>query len=604
MIGAATLAALLIASGALAAAVRLLWLRRGWQVWVLAALSLASGALLYLTLFPPFLAIGGETLLVATAETAPGVRAAPGERLVVLPEAPAITGAERVPDLATALRRHPQVQRMRILGRGLTARDRDASAAMPTSFMPMPLPRGLVRLDPPADTPAGSVFALAGEATGLEGGSAELLDPAGRRVDIRVIANDGAGDGGFTLGSTARAPGLAQFTLRLRGRNKAIVSDTPVPLRTLAERPIRALLIGAPSPEAKYLRRWAEDSGIALESRLEAGGGVDLGGDAVRLDTASLRKADVVIIDDHSLVSIGNGGRAALAQAVAGGLGVVVRMTSPATASTRSSWRALGLVVEGGSEIAPVALAPLAPDADALAVRRGPGSADVPGNLNTIEDPAPELGRWVLRTAPDVVPAVTDADGAMLSGWQQRQQGRVAVWTVANSFALVLNGQADRYNQWWSDTLSAVSRPDSLFRPDVPPLAQTGQRMAICGLAGSARVIGPDKAEVALAIDPAAGARGCAAYWPSQPGVHTIMQPGQGGDQSFDFLVLPEAAFKTIAARETGEATARWAAQQNTPTAREAPERRGPAWPWLLAWLLVSGALWFGERRVRAAPTP
>jgi hypothetical protein len=603
MIGAEILAALLIATGALAAAVRLLLLRRNWQAWGLAALSLASGVLLYLALFPPFLAIGGETLLVATAETAPSIRAAPGERLVVLPEAPAIAGGERVPDLATALRRHPQVQRLRILGRGLTARDRDADAGMPTSFTPMPLPRGLVRLDPPEDTPAGSVFALAGEAAGLDGGTAELLDPAGRRVDVRVIANDGASDGRFTLGGTARAPGLAQFTLRLRGRDKAIISDTPVPLRTLAERPFRALLIGAPSPEAKYLRRWAEDSGIVLESRLEAGGGVDLGGDAVRLDAANLRKADVVIIDDQSLVSIGSGGRAALAQAVTGGLGVVVRMTSPATASTRGSWRALGLNVEGGSEIAPVALAPLSPDADTLAVRRGPGSADLPGNLNTIEDPAPELGRWVLRAAPDVVPAVTDADGAMLSGWQQRRQGRVAIWTVANSFALVLNGQADRYNQWWSDTLSAVSRPDSLFRPDVPPLAQAGERIAICGLAASARAIGPDKAEVALAIDPAAGARGCAAYWPTEPGVHTIMQPGRDGEQSFGFLVLPDAALKAIAAKETGAATVRWAAQQNAPDAREAPERRGPAWPWLLAWLLVSGGLWFGERRVRATQT-
>lgn len=595
MIGAETSAALLIGMGALAAAVRLLLLWRGWWTWVLAALSLASGLLLYLTLFPPLIPIGGETLLVATAEAPPAIVAGPDEWLVALPEAPAIKESERVPDLATALRRRGQVQRIRILGRGLTARDRDANAGMPVEFMPMVLPRGLVRLDPPADTPAGAVFALAGEAAGLKGGTAELLDPAGRRVDSRVIGSDGA----FTLGGTARAPGLAQFTLRLRGRSKAIVSDTPVPLRTLAQRPFRVLLIGAPSPEAKYLRRWAEDSGIELQSRLEAGGGVDLGGDTVRLDPKRLRDADVVIIDDQSLASLGSGGRAALAQAVASGLGVVVRMTASATASTRGSWRALGLSVEGGGDIAPVVLPPLAPDAEALVARRGPGSSDVPEDLNAIDDPAPELGRWVIRTSPDVVPAVIDADGAMISGWQQRAQGRVGLWTVANSFALVLNGQADRYSQWWSDIVSAVARPDSLFRPDVPPLAHMGERIAICGLAASARVIGPDKVEVALAIDPDAGAQGCAAYWPTEPGVHTIVQPGRDGEQSFAFLVLPEAALKTIAARQTGEATALWSAQQNATSDREAPERRGPAWPWLLAWLVLSGGLWFAERRVR-----
>jgi hypothetical protein len=172
MIAAETFAALLIASGALAAGARLLLLRRGWRTWLLAALSLASGVLLYLTLFPPFLPIGGETLLVATAETPPGIRAGTGERLIALPEAPAMTGAERVPDLATALRRHGQVQRVRIVGRGLTARDRDADLGMAVEFTPMRLPRGLIRLEPPADTPAGAVFALGGEAAGMDGGTA------------------------------------------------------------------------------------------------------------------------------------------------------------------------------------------------------------------------------------------------------------------------------------------------------------------------------------------------------------------------------------------------------------------------------------------------
>lgn len=592
-----TLAAALIAAAVLAAMVRLLRLGRGWQAWLLAALSAASGGLLYLALFPPLLPIGGETLLVATAETPATTRAQPGERLVALPEAPPIAGAERVPDLATALRRHGQVQRLRILGRGLTARDRDGAAGRPATFTPLPLPRGLVRLDPPADTTAGSVFALAGEAVGLEGGSAELLDPAGRRVDYRPIGRDGA----FTLGGTARTEGLARFTLRLRGRDKAILSDTPVPLRTLAPQPFRALLVGAPSPEAKYLRRWAEDAGIALQSRLDAGGGIDLGGQGARLDAASLREVDVVIIDDQALVGLGSG-RAALARAMADGLGVVVRMTGPASATTRETWRALGLSVAGGGEIMPVALPPLAPDAEALAVRRGPGSADVPDDLNTIEDPAPELGHWRIETGPDVVPVVSDADGAMLAGWQQRGRGRVALWTIANSFALVLGGEADRYGQWWSETLSAVARPDSLFRPALPALVEAGERMTICDIAAPARVRAPDRSEIALVIDPAAGPRGCAAYWPAVPGLHTIIAKGQTGERSFAFPVLPAQALATIRLRETGEETLRWAAAQTGAASTGAPERRGASWPYVLAWLLASAVLWFAERRIRAMP--
>lgn len=590
-----TLAALLIAAGALAAAVRFALLRRGWPGWTLAGLSLASGLGLYFALFPPAIPLGGETLLVATAETPPATRPGPGERLVALPEAPAIAGAERVPDLATALRRHAQVQRLRILGRGLPARDRDLPAGLPAAFTPLPPPRGLIRLDPPADTPAGAVFTLAGEAAGVEGGTAELLDPAGERVDSREIGAAGQ----FTLGGTARTPGLATFTLRLRGRNKAILADTPVPLRTTEERPLRALLIGTPSPENKYLRRWAEDSGIDLRSRLDAGAGVDLGGDGVRLDAASLADSDIVILDDSALAALSGGGRAALAQAISGGLGVVVRMTAPATASTRESWRSLGFASEGGGETAPVALAPLAPDAETLEARRGPPLPDAAGAADTLDDPPPELERWTLGTGPDVVPAVSDAEGAMIAGWQQRGHGRVAVWTIANSFALVLGGQQDRYAQWWSETLSAVIRPDSQFRPDIPALVQAGERTAICGIAAGARVIAPDGAAVALAIDPEAGPRGCAAYWPLVPGEHRIVQAGPDGEQTFPFPVFPADAFASIRAAETGLATAGWAVQQSATEARNLPERRSAGWPYLLLWLLLSGALWFGERRVR-----
>ncbi|QDH35757.1 carboxypeptidase regulatory-like domain-containing protein [Porphyrobacter sp. YT40] len=593
-----TLVALLIVAGALLAAVRLLLLRRrGWAGGALAALSLASGALLWCTLFPPLLPVGGETLVVATAETPPDFRADPGERLVALPEAPTLAGAERIPDLATALRRHGQVQQLQIIGRGLTARDRDADAGLSTRFDPLPLPRGLARLDPPADTPAGGLFALGGAANGMEGGSAELLDPAGRVVDSRVIGADGA----FTLGGAARAPGLTTFTLRLRGRDKALVSDTPVPLRTLAApQPLRVAVIGSPSPEVKYLRRWAEDAGFDLGASLNAGAGVDLGG-GVRLDAASLRETDVVIIDDTALGTLGGGGRGALAQAVAGGLGVVVRMTGPASAAARSQWRALGLTVEGGTEAAPVALPPLAPDADALAALRGPGSADAPTGLNTLEDPVPELGLWTIRAGSQLVPAVTDAEGALVAGWQHRGQGRVLLWTLPESFALVLSGQSDRYAQWWSKALSAVARPDRQFRPALAPLVQTGERMAICGLAEGARITAPDGAETALAIDPAAGAAGCAAFWPKVAGVHTIIQPDEEAEERFDFLVLPDGALPTVRAAETGAATMLWAARQNAPSARTLPERRGPAWPWLLGWLALSAALWWGERRLRNA---
>lgn len=596
-----TFAAVLIAAGALAAALRWLLMRRSVQTAALALLSLASGALLYLALFPPLLPVGGETLLIATAQTPAQTTAKAGERLIALPEAPRLQGAERVPDLATALRRHARASSLTILGRGLTQRDREVAAGLPARFTPLPVGRGLVRLDPPADTPAGAVFALGGEARGMERGIAELLDPSGARVDRRAIGADGA----FTLGAAARAPGLALFTLRLRGADGEIVSDTPVPLRTLAEpEPVRLLLVGAPSPETKYLRRWAEDSGLAVSSRLEAGGGVDLGDGGASLAAAALAEADVVIIDDRALDGLGGAARANLARAIDGGLGVLVRMTGPASAATRDSWRTLGIRVESRGDAVPLALPALAEDAETLAQRRGPGTGDVPAGLNTLDDPAPELARWTVEGGSEFVAAVRDADGAVIAGWQQSGQGRAGLWMVAGSFALVLGGQEERYYQWWSAAVSALVRPAGGFRAEVPPLVVTETRTALCGLAGSPRVRAPDGRETPLAIDPAAGPRGCAAFWPAQEGVHTIIQPGTAGEGVWDFIVLPASALATLRAAETGEATARWAAAQgaSADAPGDAGERRGPAWPWFVAWLVVSAGLWLAERRWRIAP--
>ncbi|MCX9147342.1 hypothetical protein OPU67_08305, partial [Erythrobacter sp. WG] len=75
-------------------------------------------------------------------------------------------------------------------------------------------------------------------------------------------------------------------------------------------------------------------------------------------------------------------------------------------------------------------------------------------------------------------------------------------------------------------------------------------------------------------------------------GVHTIVQPGREGEESYAVPVLASGSLATVRASETRTATARWAAEQTAPTARPAPKRRGPAWPWFLAWLAASALLW------------
>ena len=585
-----TIVACVLALGVIVGALRLALRRSGrrpWRYAVQVALAALSAVLLHLTLFPPRLPIGGETLVVATARPPAGLRPLRGERLVALPEAGRVAGAERVPDLATALRRHGRVARLRVAGEGLTARDRPAAIGLPLDFRPPPLPAGLLRLEPPAETTAGAVFTVAGAVSGYPGARAELVDPAGRRVDAMEVPADGR----FALTGTARTAGEALFAVRLRNASGGAIEDAPVVVHAEAKRPVRLLLVGAPGPETKYLRRWAADAGLAVRSRLGAGGGVTLGDDVASLDPPSLRNTDVAIVDDVSWQAAG-GARSPLGRAVAGELGVVVRITRPPGDALLREGRALGLAF-GGGDLSPVRLPPVAIDPDALAARRGPGEAEA--GLSAIDDPAPDLARWDLRPGSGAVIAVRDAGDAALGAWSARGAGRLAFWAVPDSYALWLAGRRELYEQWWSGIVAAVARPTRDFAPKLPDIAWAGERTVICGVAAEARVTGPDGAQTPL-LPQSGEAGGCAGYWPERAGVHLVRPTASRDGSARAFYVHRLGALPAARSQEVRDATSAMATATTAPRSPTNPGPRGPAWPWLLAWLLVAGALWWLER--------
>ena len=131
--------------------------RRGdaaWRLVVLVAGQFALAALLAMFLFPPARGGSDGTLVVLTADS-PRPPAGAGADHVALPEAPTHPGIARVPDLGTALRRHPGTRAIRVVGAGLPARDRDAALGVRVVFEPAPLPAGVVALHAPVRVGAG-----------------------------------------------------------------------------------------------------------------------------------------------------------------------------------------------------------------------------------------------------------------------------------------------------------------------------------------------------------------------------------------------------------------------------------------------------------------
>lgn len=581
---------MVIGSALVVALVRLaLWRRAApsaetsprWRLPALISLNLIAGALLYLTLDPPDVGVRSGRLVVLTAGAPARVAEEPGDIVVALPEGPMQT-EPRAPDLASALRRYPDTRLIQVVGVGLTMRDW-SSVDRPLVFDAPPAPVGFVRLDLPEPVTAGAPFAVGGTVGRLSAGSVELVDPSGAVVD-RTTASAGSD---FVLRGAARSAGLAVFDLRLKDAAGRFIERIDVPLEAREATPPRAIVMaGAPGPEPLFLRRWAEQAGIDLTVRLALGAGVDLSTRSDPLTAQTLSRTDLLVIDERQWEALSPGERAAVGTATAGGMGLLLRPTGPLSAVTRRDWAALGAPLTGGDTLRPVTLE------GATSRDQGPEpSGDTPG--------PPELSRRDFARGGDAAVLIADADGQALATWRPYGDGRVGVWVLADSYALVLTGQKDRYGALWSRMFSQLARPEGARPPRLSGLARAGERAAICGISAADSLVAPDGSRSRLVLDPRAGPTSCAAVWPRVPGWHAIVDAD--GERGVVF-VHPSTTTPSLIASEIRRATLDLQAGAGSLAAGVSSRRSGSPLPWLLGFLLAATALWWLERRRPSQP--
>lgn len=568
----------------------------------LLVLQALAGGLLLLALVPPQHSAPRRALTLLTAGAAQAPAAADDASTVLaLPESNARAGIARVPDLATALRQHPGTERLTLVGDGLSARDRDTALPAEVQLRLSPAPRGWMDLQAPAVTAPGAVFAVRARAQGVSDGRAELLDPAGQVVARAALDKRG----GARLEGVARVVGRTVFQLRLLDGSDHQVDSIPVPLQVAAPAPVRMLMLaGAPGPEVKYLRRWAADAGVELQFQSSVGAGVILGDAPVAVTPARLAESDVLLLDERSLAALGAAQRNAVQQALRDGLGVLVRSAGPLPDNARQTLRGWGLPVTGNGRAAALKLAGES-QAELLPARRGPrapaaeatqwmAEADARSHLAEV----PALEQLTLRVA-GAQPLLQDADGAAIGGWRASGRGRIGLLPVTDSYRAVLAGRDDRHAELWSSVIGLIARPVAAA-PEVQVDSDTpwaGERVVVCGVAAGTQVRrSAETAPETLIVDPATGTQRCAAWWPRQAGWHELMQ----GDVRQAVYVFNPADATALHRQQLRDSTALRVAGGHGRMSAATQQVPGARWPWLLAFVLVAGLLWWLERRSTA----
>lgn len=535
---------------------------------VITALQFIAALLMYWTLFPPAATRSAGTLTVLTAAADSHGAGGP---VVALPEFTGNAGLP-VPDLATALRHHSDTRMLEIRGAGLTPRDLDAARGLAVTFRPAPLPRGLVELHLPARIATGAHWTLQGHAAAMTGGRVELRDPAG----VLVAQADLDAEGRFALAALARAPGPVMFELRLFDADAREIERADVPVAPVAgHAPRVVLLAGAPNPELRFLRRWAVDAGVDLETRVQLSRGVNLGA-RPGIDAEMLRNADLLLLDERAWRWLDDEQRAMLRVAVRDGLGVLLRFGDVVDESDQLALAELGFQAEN------VQL-----DDTTVRMTPPPGPA---GTGATSDTGAITLTRRPLRvTSDDGTVLLRSAGGEALGLWRNERLGRIALWWLEDSYRLALAGEPAAFASLWSELVATLGRPGDAVHVDPGVDAGTHYRRVLCGLAPSAEVRRPSGTMDPLVLDENA----CAAYWPAEPGWHAL---AQGGDDVF-FHARPAGGSPGLDAAQSRAATLLLAAQPLPRATTERVAARGSPWGFFFALLIALASSWWLERR-------
>jgi hypothetical protein len=553
-------------------------------------LQAPMAVLLYLLLYPPAMHWRGDAVTIMTPGASPRQSIPWNQSVIALPGAFAPARAEAAPDLATALRRHATVAHLTVVGAGLPPRDRTAALGLAIEFRPA-AERGLVELEAPGAALLGREWQLAGRAAG-PARRVELRDPSGAVVDAVDVDMQGR----FRLSAAARGPGRVEFELRLLDEKQTLIDRITVPMLIQGGQTMSVIVrAGAISPELKYWRRWAADAGIRLALSAGLTEAVSLREGDARLTPAALAQADVVIVDARAWGMLQPDEKTALRAAVDQGLGLLLRIDAPLDAATTADWSALGY-----------RLSAAAPGANAAAAGSGTAAAGEPRTVTIdrrmgLRERTPFTAADVAVTAAGAVTMLRADAGEPLGWWLAQGQGRVGLWRLIDSYRLILLGEPGRYASLWAETLGELARPRAAVAapPRLPAAAWVNERIVLCGVDVAAQVAAPDAAATALAVT----GDGCAAYWPSQAGWHTLQT--RGGTWPFYVRATTDGA--TLRAALDRRATASMAGPRTNAAAEALPPPpvtapsawREPMsrWPWFFGWMLVSAAVWWYERR-------
>ncbi len=350
--------------------------------------------------------------------------------------------ATNIPDLSYFLKSNPNIRKLNIYGYGLNAAELEQLKSYQITFHPSANPGGIIAANWSANLRTSDILNIQGTYQNTSNQAVKLvLKGLGKVVDSMTV--EAESNKSFSFKTSPKQIVKAVYELIALQKNDTLAKE-PVPVQVSDQTPMKVLILASfPDFEYKFLKNWLYENQYPLAFRSQISKNKFafdfLNIDSINLNqinTPSLKKFDILIIDEEELAAIGPNERSSINLAVNNGIGLLIRVTNTKALTTLSG--------KFGRFESPVL-------------------KGKPLNLTLIEDhhkfnPLPLEQALFLRTNQTDLPIISDASGKVVVNSSISGYGKVLVSTLSATYNWLLSGQKTDYATYWSKLLANAAR--------------------------------------------------------------------------------------------------------------------------------------------------
>ncbi|TRZ43173.1 hypothetical protein [Robertkochia solimangrovi] len=327
-------------------------------------------------------------------------------------------------------------EKLIILGNGIPTYEINRFKKFNVQYLRNNFPEGIHRLHYNARAEIGSILKVEGLYEGTSPGHwLTLLDPGGSPVDSVKLPDISTAT--FTLRTPLKTLGNYSYAISEKDSLGKILKTDPIPV-TISEKILpRILIINAyPSFETKYLKNYLADRSceVLVKTRVSKdkykteafnSGGSIAGKSIAKL----LEDTDLLIIDLASLKDWSSTMTQTLKNQILNkGLGIIIQADDDLCGS-RDDWFCFSANNDGKETIVP-------DQYPETAIQKYPVS---------------------IRSENGIFPVLTSGN-SIVAAYRKKGLGRVGITTIRDSYELILKGNENSYQQFWSTFLESVSK--------------------------------------------------------------------------------------------------------------------------------------------------